>query len=149
MAAIGLYIMAEQQFPEPTCGALIFNQEGKIFPSIYVISSGRYIVPGGHIELGERIEDALKREIKEETNLDIYDIKFVCFQECIYDKTFWKKRHFIFFDFACKTRSKKVTLNSEGQAYVWVSLKEALKMPIDPYTRRLIEEYGKKFDSRY
>jgi len=136
--------MPEQQFPEPGAGALIFNPEGKIFLMRSRKWRGKYVIPGGHIELGEKIEDALRREIKEETGLDIYDIEFLYFQEFIFDKAFWKKRHFIFLNFACKTKSTKVELNSEGQEYVWVSLKEALKLPVEPYTRGVIEEYMKK-----
>ncbi len=42
--------------------------------------TGEWCVPGGAIELGESLEDALRREVKEETNLDInnpklFDIK--------------------------------------------------------------------------
>lgn len=136
--------MPEQQFPEPGAGALIFNPEGKIFLMRSHKWRGKYVIPGGHIELGEKIEDALKREIKEETGLDIYDIEFLYFKEFIFDKSFWKKKHFIFLNFACKTKSTKVELNSEGQEYVWVSLKEALKLPVEPYTRGVIEEYMKK-----
>ncbi|RLE45477.1 ADP-ribose pyrophosphatase [Candidatus Woesearchaeota archaeon] len=136
--------MAEQQYPEPTAGALIFNPEGKIFLMKSHKWKNKYVIPGGHVELGEKIEKALKREIKEETGLDIYDIEFICFQEFIYGDEFWKKRHFIFFDFACKTNSTKATLNSEGQAYVWASLDEVQNMDIEPYTKKAIKEYLKK-----
>ena len=42
--------------------------------------TGEWCIPGGAIELGETLEEALRREIKEETNLDIsnpklFDIK--------------------------------------------------------------------------
>ena len=121
--------MAEQQFPEPTAGALIFNKDNKILLMKSYKWKDKYVIPGGHVELGERIEDALKREIKEDTGLDIYDIKFVFFQEFIYGEEFWKKKHFIFFNFACKTDSSDVKLDSEGQSYVWVTLEEALKLP--------------------
>ena len=136
--------MAEQQFPEPTVGALIFNPEGKLFLMQSHKWGGKYVVPGGHIELGERIEDALRREIKEETNLSIYDIEFLGFQEFIFDEAFWKKRHFIFFDYVCRTDATDVTLNSEAQAYVWVSPEEALALPVEPYTGVTIREYLKK-----
>lgn len=136
--------MSKQQFPEPTVGALIFNTEGKIFLMRSYKWRNKYVLPGGHVELGEKMEDALKREVKEETGLDIYDINFILFKEFIYYKLFWKKRHFIFFDYSCKTKSKKVKLNSEGQEYVWVSIQKALKLPIEPYTRKAIREYIKK-----
>jgi len=136
--------MTEQQYPEPTVGALIFNQEGKIFLMKSHKWKNKYVIPGGRVELGERIEDALKREIKEETGLDIYDIEFICFQEFVFDDEFWKKRHFIFLDFACKTDSTEVKLNYEGQDHVWVTLEEALKLLVEPYSRRTIEEYIQK-----
>ncbi len=135
--------MSKQQYPEPTVGALIFNQKNKVLLMKSHKWKGKYVMPGGHVELGERIEDALKREIREETGLDIYDIKFIIFQEFIFDDVFWKKRHFIFLDFSCKTKSDNVTLNEEGQEYAWVDLKEVLKLPIEPYTKKTIEEYIK------
>jgi len=133
--------MAEQQFPEPTVGALIFNPQGKLFLMRSHKWRDKYVVPGGHIELGERIEDALKREVKEETGLDVTDVEFLCFQEFVYDEAFWKRRHFIFFDYVCRTDSTDVTLNEEAEEYVWVSLEEALEMPIEAYTDVAIREY--------
>ena len=136
--------MSEQTFPEPTCGALIFNDENKLFLMKSHKWKGKYIIPGGHVELGETLEEALKREIKEETGLDIFDIEFLFFQEFIYDNVFWKKRHFIFFDFACKTNSTEVVLDSEGQDFVWIDLNDIGSFDIEPYTIRTIEEYKKK-----
>ncbi|MBR9691943.1 NUDIX domain-containing protein [Candidatus Woesearchaeota archaeon] len=136
--------MPEQQFPEPTVGALILNKEGKMFLMKSHKWKDKYVIPGGHVELGETMEQALKREIKEETSLDIYDIKLLLFQEFIYDSVFWKKRHFIFFDFACKTDSLDVKLNEEGQAHVWATPEEALKMDVEPYTLATIEKYLEK-----
>ena len=127
--------MTEQIFPEPTVGVFIFNSSGELL----LLSShkwpDKYVVPGGHVELGERIEDAVVRETKEETGLDVYDLEFINFQEFIYDPSFWKPRHFIFFDYSCKTSSTAVQLNDEAESHIWVSLEEALKLPLDTYTR--------------
>ena len=39
--------------------------------------AGKYALPGGHLELGESWEDCLLREVAEETNLSINNLKFV------------------------------------------------------------------------
>jgi nucleoside triphosphatase len=91
------------------------------------------------VELGERLEQAAVREAKEETGLDVYDLQFICFQEFIHDSAFWKRRHFIFFDYACRTDSLVVKLNDEAEEHVWVGTDSALRLPLDPYTRRSIQ----------
>jgi nucleoside triphosphatase len=134
----------DQVFPEPTVGGLIFNPKGEILILKSHKWNGVYSIPGGHIELGERMEDALVREVKEETGLDVYDLQFLLHQEFIYDDIFWQKKHFIFFDFACKTDSTDVVLDHEAEEFMWVSVEEALKMPLEPYLVRAIEVYKEK-----
>ena len=58
-------------YPEPVVGALVFNKKGEVILMTSWKFNGKYIVPGGHIEIWESMEEALKRELKEETNLDI------------------------------------------------------------------------------
>jgi nucleoside triphosphatase len=65
-------------------------------------------------------------------------------QEFIFDDAFWKRKHFIFLDYSCRADSDEVKLNSEGQEYGWFTVKEALELPLEPYTRRTIEAYAKK-----
>ncbi len=133
--------MSEQCFPEPTVGILIFNPQGQLLLLKSHKWPGRYVLPGGHVELGERLEDAVRREAKEETGLDVYDLEFLHFQEFIFDPVFWKRRHFIFFDFACKADDQPVRLNEEAEAYFWVNPRQALALELDPYTRRSLEEW--------
>lgn len=136
--------MAEQIYPEPTVGGLIVNPRGEIL----IVKShkwrGKYVIPGGHIELGETLQEALVREIEEETGLEVHDCRFLCYQEFIMDESFWKERHYIFFDFICKTETTAVSLNDEAQEYRWVTVEEALRLPIDAYMRHAVEVYIQK-----
>ena len=134
----------KQQYPEPTVGALILDRKDRVLLVKQDKWRGKYVIPGGHIELGETMEDALRREIREETGLDIHDIQFAVLQEFIFDDAYHKRGHFIFIDFVCRTDSEDVVLNDESQEYVWVSLEEAVELPIDAYTRRLIEHQRAK-----
>jgi len=53
--------MAEQIFREPTVGVFIFNPFGELFLLKSHKWPGRYVVPGGHVELGERIEKMVEQ----------------------------------------------------------------------------------------
>jgi nucleoside triphosphatase len=121
--------MNTKRYPEPIVGALIFNREGKIFFMKSPKWKNKLVIPGGHIEQGESIEKALKREIKEETNLHIFDIKFSSVSELIFSEEFHKKRHFIFLNYVCKTKNSNIVLNKEGVSYIWITPEKALKLP--------------------
>ena len=133
--------MADQTFPEPTTGVFIFNRRGELLLVQSHKWPGKYVVPGGHVELGETLEESARREAKEETGLEVYDLQLIGFQEFIYDPAFWKLRHFIFFDYACKTDDPNVQLNDEAQSHIWVEPHEALKLPLDHYTEVSLRKY--------
>jgi 8-oxo-dGTP diphosphatase len=71
---------SEQESTQPigVC-ALIFNHEGKLLLGKRKNSycSGYYGVPGGRVEINERLEAALAREIKEETDLLLQNPIFI------------------------------------------------------------------------
>jgi len=135
---------SDQVFPEPVVGALILNDMGEIFLMRSPKWNDEYSVVGGHVEVGETMEQALKREVKEETNLDIEDIKFINHQDCIFPESFHKKKHFIFMDHLCKAKDPgNVILDDrEGTHYIWLSPEEALKRAdLATYARVLIEKF--------
>jgi len=47
-----------QKYPEPRVGALIFNSKGEIFLMKSHKWNNKYCIPGGHVELGEIMENA-------------------------------------------------------------------------------------------
>lgn len=136
--------MQPQIFPEPIVGAIIINDKG----SVLLLKSHKwkdmYIIPGGHIELGETTEDALIREVKEETGLDIFDIDFLGFQESIFHENFFIKRHFIFLDFVCKTKGISVVLDNEAENYFWASIENVFNLPLVSNTRVALKKYYDK-----
>ena len=93
------------------------------------------------MELGETCEEALIREIKEEVGLNISVNELLSIQQVIYPKEFWKRAHFIFFDYLCTVdgdQTPKVDAN-EIQAVIWTSPRDALSLNIDRYLRHFLE----------
>jgi nucleoside triphosphatase len=133
--------METQVFPEPTVGVFIINDEGKLLLLQSHKWPGKYVVPGGHVELGERIEQAAVREAREETGLEVYDLQFLCWQEFIYDESFWQRKHFIFFDFACKCSANTVQLNDEAESFIWIQPEKALNLPMDISMQNSLNKY--------
>lgn len=81
---------------------------------------GRWFVVTGAVENGETLEEATKREIKEETNLDVKEV-FDLNWGSIYT---WrgeicKENNFISF-----VNRSKVKLNEEHDKYDWMELEE-------------------------
>ncbi len=134
--------MANQLFPEPTVRILIFNLRGEMLLTKSHKWNGKYVIPGGHIELGESTIDAAQREIREETNLEIHNIEYLCGQEFIYDEQFWKPRHFMFLNFTARTDQGNIVLNDEAEEFIWIDPQKALKeLDIDSYTMFSIREF--------
>lgn len=136
------------RYPEPTVGAVIFNPDNKILLCKSNKWHNKYVIPGGHIELGETMEEALIREIREETGLEIYDIELLSLKESIFSETFHKEKHFIFIDFKCRTDQYEVTLNEEAQEYRWVGLDEIDKYDMGGFTRQLLMELRNEKESQ-
>ncbi len=135
---------ADKVVPGVVCAGLIIDDEGRILLVKAERWNNMYALPGGHIDLGERVIDAVKREMKEETNLDVDDIRFIRWGEFIFGKEFYEKRHFIYFHYSSDLKNKDVKLNDEAQSFIWVLPREALMLPITENVRDTATEYLKK-----
>lgn len=126
--------------PVVTVGALIFNDADEALMIRTQKWSNLWGIPGGKIKWGETSEDALRREIKEETDLEISDIRFVLVQDCIHSKEFYRDAHFVLLNYTARTAGRPaVVLNDEAREFRWMKLEAALQIPINAPTRTLLE----------
>jgi phosphoglycolate phosphatase len=131
---------AAEKYPITTVGAAVFNQRGEVLMIRTHKWSNLWGIPGGKIKFGERAEDALRREIKEETDLEIDRIEFELAQDCIHSPEFYRDAHFVLLNYSCAAISAgPVRLNNEAQEYKWLPLVEAMKLPLNTPTRVLLE----------
>jgi len=103
----------------------------------------RWVMPGGHIEPGESIENGIKREAEEEVGLkNLKSLGIVSFGEVIYSKEFHRPAHFIYFDVLFKIKNDKIELdNRELKEYIWVKPRKALKMDLAESYDKVIKDY--------
>ncbi len=138
----------DQRYPEPTVGALIVRSDGDLLLIRSPKWEGVLTVPGGHIELGETMEQALRREVREEVGLDVEVVRLLLIQEAIYSPEFWKRRHFVFFDFLCRTSGEAVTVDGfEAEDFLWARPEEALRLKLSVFTRNLVKKYVEEKES--
>ena len=126
--------------PIATVGALIHDAKGEVLMMRTHKWSNKWGIPGGKIERGEASEDALRREVKEETALDIEDIRLALVQDSIDSLEFERPEHFILLNYVARATSRDVTLNEEAEQYQWLSPEDALKLDLNQPTRHLLEQ---------
>lgn len=135
---------AQTHQPVVTVGALIFNQAGQVLMIQTRKWSELWGIPGGKTKWGETSEEALRREIREETALEITDINFVLVQDCIHSAEFYRDAHFILLNYTARcVGDPKVVLNEEAHDFRWVTIPEAQKMMLNQPTKRLLETVQK------
>jgi ADP-ribose pyrophosphatase YjhB (NUDIX family)/phosphoglycolate phosphatase-like HAD superfamily hydrolase len=126
--------------PVVTVGGLILDTERRALMVRTHKWSNLWGIPGGKTHWGERSEDALRREVKEETGLDIEDIQFAVVQDCIHSKEFYRDAHFVLLNYTCRAiNPSEVRLNEEAQEFQWCDLKDCLDLPLNHPTRVLVE----------
>ncbi len=113
---------------EVVVGPYILNENNQVL----LIKSPKWqnwTICGGHVEPGETLEEAVKRETKEELDIDIEVISLLRFmEEFISPPVFKRNAHFIFFDYIAKALQTDFRFNDEISEAQWFDIDEALKL---------------------
>jgi 8-oxo-dGTP diphosphatase len=82
---------------------------------------GLYTLPGGGVELGETLQEAVVREVREETGLDVEPLALAGYRQVIVrDADGRIERHFVLLPFASRWTGGEVVLNAELSEAQWL-----------------------------
>lgn len=100
---------------------------------------GKFDIVGGRVQLGERFDEGLRREVREETGLEVQIGRpfFVNEWRPVVKQEQWQ---IVATFFLCESLSEDVVLGGDHSEYIWIDPKQYTQYPI-------IENLALAFDS--
>jgi 8-oxo-dGTP diphosphatase len=94
--------------------------------------NGRWEPPGGVLELAEGIHDGLRREVREETGLDVEPITLTGIYKNL-------NRGIVALVFRCKATGGQLIANDEVTAFRWADQEEVGSLMAEVYAVRILD----------
>ena len=111
-------------------------------------SKGKWSVPGGLVDLGETTEEAVIREVKEETGLEVYDPRLVDVVSYI---SLGEKGavmyHYVIIDYLVTSKGGKPKAASDADDLKWVSFCEVEEYDLTDSFRRFFQRNRQKLEN--
>lgn len=122
-------------------GALIFDQD-----RVLLVERGRppltgeWSLPGGLVETGERLEDAVVREVWEETGLRVEAGAIaLVFERIMLDEAEGCEYHFVLIDFYCTVLDGDLRPGDDSRRVDWFAIDSLAKLSLTAGTLEVIE----------
>lgn len=122
---------------------LIINDEGKVLMLRRSdgIRIGGWDFTGGMVELGEDPEVAAKREVKEESGLEVKDLTILGTFSKVRSLEDGRVKHTVIIGYSALAISTDVRLSEEHDLYEWVDIEEAKTIDLPPEHRKLLSDF--------
>jgi nucleoside triphosphatase len=127
--------------------AAVIEKDGKILlgkkaPGVGPYPDAWQIPGGGALIEEESLEDAVKREVKEEAGVEIYNIKQAAFDEDYARNKQNEMVHYIFLQFHAFTKEEKVTPGDDMAHLEWVEKEKLKEYNLCLPTQKLFKKMG-------
>jgi mutator protein MutT len=123
-------------------GALIFRDD-----RILLVERGKeplkgyWSLPGGVVETGETLEQAIRREVCEETNLEIEVIRTIeIFERIIRDQEGRPEYHYVLIDYLCRSNCGEAHPADDAAQVQWVRREDLPRYRITEGTEPVIQK---------
>jgi len=127
-------------------GALIF-QRGRIL----MAQRGKeplkdwWSLPGGAVETGETLDQAVRREVREETGLEVQPVRmFEIFERIMRDGEGATEYHYVLIDYVCRVTGGSLCAGDDVAHVQWMRKEELSGLPITEGTLGVIERAFRK-----
>jgi ADP-ribose pyrophosphatase YjhB (NUDIX family) len=101
---------------------------------------GWWSLPGGALEIGERLADAVAREVLEETGLEVRPLRmFEIFERIMRDDRGTPEYHYVLIDYLCEVTGGDLRAGDDVCAVAWMGLEELRGLEITEGTLGVIE----------
>ena len=126
------------------CGAFILNENNELLlhRRNKAPEKGYWCIPGGRLEMFETFEQAVVREVKEETDLDVEIVRMIGLCNHIVDIENEEKVHWVTPSYLCKVLSgtAKIMEQNKHTEIGWFRL-DNLPEDITITTKKAIKDY--------
>ncbi len=103
--------------------------------------AGKWSIPGGLVEVGEKLSTAAERETEEETGVKVQTLELInVFDMVDHDAEGKVQYHYVLVDFLAKPTGGKEAPSEEVKEIRWVAWDEAKDMDLTKSARRALEE---------
>lgn len=101
---------------------------------------GEWSLPGGRVELGESLVDAVRREIKEETGLDIAVGPIVDVLDRVHRHEGRVRYHFVIVDYLCTCVGGELCAGDDAEDAAWVTSEEIERYGVNSVAAAVIRK---------
>lgn len=101
---------------------------------------GFWSLPGGILEIGEKLTDGIRREVREETGLEIEVLSvFEVFERIMPDSRGRAEYHYVLIDYLCRVAGGSLRAGSDVSAAAWVGREQLRDYRITEGTLDVVE----------
>jgi 8-oxo-dGTP diphosphatase len=105
---------------------------------------GQWSIPGGTLEVGEALIEGVRRELAEETGIDVRVLDMIeVFERIVRDEGGRAQYHFVIVDYLCEIVSGEARAGSDVTDVAWSRESDLARYSLTPTAMRVI---GKAFE---